>query len=343
MECHTVTHISARLKGDHLVNFCLDSKIERENKWVRKKSIVVQSEDVFKQVKEKSDKPKLMKSMAKDHILNTVSLFWKTHVQSLAVQGRFLELLALESSCVHWRSIVFNLPERVCKFLVNSVTDTLNTRANLLRWGKSSTNKCSHCKNKETLNHVLNCCKNFLDQGRYTWRHNNILNYIIKVSRAGFSRSDQDPPTIIHDIPGCPGFASGSTIPTECSPTNLIPDLCIFWKELRKLVILELSVPFETNISNAHSFKSNKYAPLISDIQGNDFEVSYFAIEIGSRGFISQENLARLKTFLSFVNKPVPFKLFRDNLSKLAVISSFVIYHAKHENTWNKCNILNIQ
>jgi hypothetical protein len=309
LECHAITHISARLKGDKLVNHCLDSKIERENGWVRKKSIAVECENIYTNVKGSSEKPNTMKSMAKDLISNSIASFWKNHVQSLVVQGRFLELLSLESTCVHWRSIIFNLPERVCKFLVNSVTDSLNTRANLLRWGKSSTNKCSHCKNKETLNHVLNSCKVFLDQGRYTWRHNNILNYIIKVACAGFSKSEPSSPKFIHDIPGCPGYASGTTIPTECSPTNLIPDLCIYWKDSRKLVILELSVPFEMNIHSAHSYKSNKYAPLISDIQGNKFDVSYFAIEIGSRGFISQDNLARLKRFHSVINKPALLKL----------------------------------
>ena len=38
--------------------------------------------------------------------------------------------------------------------------------------------KCKNCGGKETLLHILNYCKTSLDQGRFTWRHDNILNYV---------------------------------------------------------------------------------------------------------------------------------------------------------------------
>ena len=177
--------------------------------------------------------------------------------------------------------------------MVNALGDSLNTRVNLARWGKNISNKCIHCKNSETLHHVLNNCKVFLDQGRYTYRHNSVLKHIISVARSGLSKSDPDRNvSIFHDIPGEAGFSKGTTIPTECSPTNLIPDLVIFWKNIKKVFILELTVPFEHGIDRAHQFKSNKYAPLVSDIQNNNYDVTYIAIEIGSRGFISSNNFS---------------------------------------------------
>ena len=244
----------------------------------------------------------------------------------------------MESSCTLWRSIIFNLPARVCKFLVNALGDSLNNRVNLARWGKIICNKCIHCKNKETLHHVLNNCKVFLDQGRYTYCHNSVLKYIISVARSALVSTDA---SIYHDIPGEAGFTGGTTIPTVCSPTNLIPDLVIHWKALKKILILELTVPFEHGIDKAHQYKTNKYAPLVSDIQCNDFNVTFIALEIGSRGFISHDNCRRLKSFLSDVESPTKFKEFRDRISKLAIISSFVIYHAKEERSWGQCNLLN--
>ena len=346
LESHAMTHMSIRNKSDELVNHCINSRLERERNWTHKKSVTVRCEDIFNNVNNnasvKSVKPSIQKTSAKQLLTNSISEFWQNHVRSLAVQGKFLDLLSMESSCTLWRSILFNLPTRVCKFLVNALGDSLNTRVNLARWGKNISNKCIHCKNSETLHHVLNNCKVFLDQGRYTYRHNSVLKHIISVARSGLSKSDPDGNvSIFHDIPGEAGFSKGTTIPTECSPTNLIPDLVIFWKNIKKVFILELTVPFEHGIDRAHQFKSNKYAPLVSDIQNNNYDVTYIAIEIGSRGFISRDNCHRLKQFLRAVSATSSFKDFRDKLSKLSVVASFIIYHAKEERSWDQCNLLN--
>ena len=110
----------------------------------------------------------------------------------------------------------------------------------------------------------------------------------------------------------------------------------MFWKNLKKLLILELSVPFETNLNKAHEYKETKYAPLISDIESKEYTVHYFAIEVGSRGYISPDNAKRLKLVLNEIGKPTKFKIFCDNISKLAVTctSSFVIYYSKHNPKW---------
>ena len=128
-----------------------------------------------------------------------------------------------------------------------------------------------------------------------------------------------------------------STIPLECTQTNLIPDICIFWKRDKKLLVIELTVPFETNLHKANDFKSNKYASLISDIEANDYTVVVMPIEIGSRGFISKDNAHRLKKPSPCVGTMnVSSKTFRDKLASLAITSSFVIYSAKEEPVW-KC------
>ena len=198
------------------------------------------------------------------------------------------------------------------------------------------------------LNKVLNHCPVSLDQGRFTWRHNNILRHILEVARTGLIRDDNTPidPVIYCDLPGdtdasvMPARPSRSTIPLECTQTDLIPDLCIFWKEEKKLLILELTLPFETNLSRAHDFKRDKYAPLVSDIESNNYNVVFLPVEVGSRGFIDKENMQRLKKFVSMCSKPVSAKCFRDKLASLAIISSFVIYSAKEEPVWECHNAL---
>ncbi len=83
-----------------------------------------------------------------------------------------------------------------------------------------------------------------------------------------------------------------------------------------------------------HDYKVAKYQSLISDIENNSFTVEYHAIEIGSRGYISKENSTRLKKVHKSMAINTPYKKFQNSISKLAIISSFVIFHAKTEPTW---------
>ena len=58
----------------------------------------------------------------------------------------------------------------------------------------------------------------------------------------------------------------------------------------KELTVIELTVPFELNIEKAHSLKTNKYSPLISDIESNNVKTKFVSLEIGSRGYIDNEN-----------------------------------------------------
>ena len=98
-----------------------------------------------------------------------------------------------------------------------------------------------------------------LSQGRYTWRHNSVLNHLVLALGSAYSASDT-PPQIFADLP-CHLSSSDSTIPSHVLPTSLRSDLVLLFP-YRKIFILELTVPFETNISSARLRKSNRYAML---------------------------------------------------------------------------------
>ena len=336
-ECHTSAYISSRTKADSNVNHCLDTQLSRESEWSRKISQIVQSENILNEVNESIPEANLKQKQkkAKDILQNNVSEDWNSHVKSLVVQGRFLELMAAEERNFDWKSVVYNLPHRISKFVINSVSDTLNTKANLVRWGKSMNSKCTACGNHETLHHILNNCTKFLDQGRYTWRHNNVLKFIYDHLKTSVKEGGE----LYCDLEGEKGWHS--TVPIECTVTNLIPDICVFFKDTKKLTVIELSVPFELNIKNAHTIKTNKYSPLISDIRQNGIEVDLIALEIGSRGYIDDSNMKNLKEIHKLIdNSVVSFKDFKNSISKLAIISSFVIFTARSDPTWNEYQTL---
>ena len=62
-------------------------------------------------------------------------------------------------------------------FSVNYFDNTLPNCKNLCRWAPSQSSNCSFCLQSETLQHVSSC-KSYLDEGRYTWRHNSVLLFL---------------------------------------------------------------------------------------------------------------------------------------------------------------------
>ncbi len=246
-ECHAVSHATSRLKADTAVNTALDSRVAREQKWTRKGSITTYCEEHFQAIPLDIDQtpPKqidIVKDKIKRNISEEVKYAWQNHVKDLVVQGKFLELLALEQTHLTWRSLIYNLPRGLLQFAINASIDTLATNANLKRWGKRSNAKCSICSKRETLHHTLNHCDQMLD--RYLWRHNSLLSYIRGIVSDGIS----DDISIYIDLPF--EHEGASTVPIDVVITKLKqkPDLVLVDRINKKVTLFELSVPFETNM-----------------------------------------------------------------------------------------------
>ncbi|GFN86663.1 reverse transcriptase [Plakobranchus ocellatus] len=79
-----------------------------------------------------------------------------------------------------WNDIWHMAPLRI-SFLIRSVYDLLPSNANLVRWGKKDDPACPLCQGRQITEHVLSSCKVALSQGRYTWRHNRVLQELVSV------------------------------------------------------------------------------------------------------------------------------------------------------------------
>ena len=247
------------------------------------------------------------------------------HIQTLVKQGHFLELTKLEQTDATWKSYIYNLPKGTMKFILNSSIDTLPSKANLKLWGKVVNDKC-FCGQKQTLNHILNCCKIALDQGRFTFRHDNLLNYISKCL-------DKQKFKCYIDIPGHQ-TEGGGTIPPSLLVTSLKPDIVIIDNRDNSVKIFELTVPAEHRIDTASKLKMAKYQHFSSDISTHTTSVVPF--EVGSHtGYISSENKKNLHTLHKFCTKDIKFKKFQENLSSIAAISSYYIFNCRNQNIWS--------
>ena len=337
-ETRSIAYATSRLKADNQVNEALDSKLAHENQWKRKFSITSYADNALNNALEmtpNADNPAKKLDKIKDNVKNQIAKetmdYWSTRIKSLIVQGRFLDLLHEEESNVSWKSIIYSLPKGVLQFAVNSSIDSLPTFANLKRWGKRSTAKCDLCNTRETLCHALNNCEPKLE--RYRWRHDNVLYYLsFIVQKLIEIEGKTDLYNVYCDLPKL--NLNGQTIPPNVVPTKQIPDLVIIRENI--INIVELTIPFELNIVESHQRKVDKYSSLVNDIENRNYKVFYYAIEIGSRGHINKENTNRIKTFLKSISNKYKWVPIRNNLSKLALLGSFAIYHSKNDPIWCK-------
>ena len=113
-------------------------------------------------------------------------------------------------------------------------TATPTARAKM--WGKVSSDKC-RCGSKQTLNHILNCCGPSLREGRYTFRHDNVLSYVSRcLNKSKFK--------CYIDIEGSQTSAGG-TLPPNLVVSTLKPDIVIIDKASKTVSILREKYNFE--------------------------------------------------------------------------------------------------
>ena len=345
-EAHVISHTRTRLEGDSDVNFVLNCQIERESKYTRKKSITVFAEKAytsalarntvqseipnFEHENGERDRRKFINEVReelKSNLYCTNNERWTNYIKDLTQQGKFLELAAAQHEDAIWKSYIFDLKQGTMKFLLNAAIDTLPTGANLVKWNKKTSDKCLQCRCKETTFHILNGCKVSLDMGKFLWRHNNIVNYIVKcVDTSKF--------TVFADLPD--HTVDGGSIPADVCITAHKPDIVIMDQKTKSTHIFELTVPFERNIEDRHTEKSEKYAYFKVDIPNT----SVIAFEVGSRGFISTRNQNSLNTLHKFLKPGIKVKKFKQNVSALAVYSSYHIFICRKEPVWTSPNFL---
>ena len=246
------------------------------------------------------------------------------------MQGDYLALIMAEGGCLTWRSYLWDIPQGVLKFAINAGINTLPSNDNLKRWGKRTNDRCPFCGNIQTLAHILSNCGIALEQGRFTFRHNSVLCSMIDLVRPYLNHGM----VLYSDIPGFQA-PHGGTIPPHVLTTNLKPDVVVINEVLRKVVVFELTCPWDSNIDRSHAFKEEKYAPLVRDLS-RDFSVYHYSVEVSARGQVTKSNRLRLKNFVFQIcnNARHLSKSVIRVMSKAALLSSFTMFSARNEPAW---------
>ena len=119
--------------------------------------------------------------------------------------------------------------------------------------------------------------------------------------------------------------------PTEITPTRLRPDLVIWSVNSKKVIMAELTIPFEANIEWADQRKLEKYEDLREQCIKNGWSTDIFPLEIGCRGFNSNAT----STFLTKLGLSPAEKreYIKKNIQNKALTTSERIWHSYRSNT----------
>ncbi|KAK0141131.1 hypothetical protein N1851_021872 [Merluccius polli] len=168
-----------------------------------------------------------------------------------------------------------------------------------------------------SLKHILVGCKTSLTQGRYTWRHNQVLKSLAAVLESrqtsvnalpppssrwqatSFVREGEGQANLTSVGPGA-GQLGGARdwklvadlgqklcFPAEIASTNLRPDLVMWSASIKLVYIIELTVPWESSVEEAYERKRLRYAELAADVQQRGWRAKVRPVEVGCRGFVA--------------------------------------------------------
>ena len=74
--------------------------------------------------------------------------------------------------------------------------------------------------------------------------------------------------------------------PSIIKETRLRPDIVIHSASTQQLIMVELTVPYENRMEEAHIYKREKYTNLTKELENASYKVVVKPVEVGARGFI---------------------------------------------------------
>ena len=271
--------------------------LTHDTKFIASEEIPLNSAELIQSVKppiKKNTLKLLYKAFTARH-----AAVWNTHLESLMVQQKFIDLIPLESESPVWSRIITSLPADQLSFLLRAGIDCLPTPVTLSRWRYQCDSSCKLCHYSScTVHHILNCCPASLNQGRYTWRHDSVLRCLYNTLQSHFLPDTE----IYADLPGLTASDSPpATLPLRILVTSARPDIVIIDGDV--ITLLELTIPINTKegLQNARDRKLAKenYITLIGDLHTRSFKAELETVEVGSLGHFSSDTIQSFQSLLN--------------------------------------------
>ena len=207
---------------------------------------------------------------------------------------------------------ILEMPESRLKFLVKAVYDLLPTPSNKNLW-YGTEESCHLCGGVGTVCHILSGCPTALAQGRYKWRHDEVLRELAQTVEERRRDHNKDEEKVgagvmfvkagekmkkknVRSVPRT--YMEGARdwrlqvdldsklrVPHYIVETDLRPDMLLISDSTKRMGVVELTVPSEDRVEVAGELKKNKYAVLQQEGKKQGWGVQIWAVEVGCRGF----------------------------------------------------------
>ena len=285
--------------------------------------------------------------------------------ESKKLQNSWTEWSSFVRNDLTWKCIWAYGPNLV-KFCVQSCFNTLPSPNNLLRWKRPNVldASCSLCKSlgkKDTvctLPHILSACPFSLNRYRFNFRHDSVVKELAEgvEDQISMKMKFSTPTTskVKFVRPGEAGqprrtryvglldrakdwivladmHSAQLIFPVEIFPTSERPDIIIYSRSKKIVILIENTSGCEENQPERHRWKVDRYTDLVDAIQNTGWNCHLFAIEVGARGFNSTHVPYCLKS-LGFPPKSV--KEMLKKLSRTALEASYQIWLARDDVGW---------
>ena len=291
-----------------------------------------------------------------------------TKAVQLSVQGQWTKWQNYIASDLSWKTL-WATPPTLSRFCIGATYDTSPSPNNLFRWGLSSSKECFLCSSTScTVAHILSGCYFSLKHGRYLYRHNSVLKEIVvaltdflrekpapvkskvhkvKFVRPGYQQKLKTSPTprtgILHladDWVCLDDLEEGLVFPHDIAISSQRPDIVLYSKNLRRVILLELTCPSEENFLVRNEGKVRRYASLKDLCESKGWICDLFAFEVGARGFCANTFPFTLRR-LGLNNKSI--KKLSQIVRDAALRASFWIWISREDKSWKSFDSHRIQ
>ena len=135
----------------------------------------------------------------------------------------------------------------------------------------------------------------------------------------------------------CRLFRETRPLPTVYHCYYQRPDIVIWSKMVKRVIIIELTVPSEDNIVDAEFRKKDKYSGLADACRSATWDTRLWTIEVGVRGFVA----GSFRKCLKRLDVPNPtISRTQSAVSKTSLRCSYSIYLARNLPDWKPLELL---
>ncbi len=250
-----------------------------------------------------------------------------SHIENkLTSQGFTIRAIwneGFKNMCQLWPTVQAKLPKNIFNFTVRYLNNTLPNNTNMSRWKLADTPLCSRCLKPESLMHVVAGCTVYLVEKRFNWRHDSILLLLAKFL------SSINNVKLYFDIPG---YDNPEMITEDQRPDALL--IKEGANNHKEIIVLELTVGYETNMSANTNRKNAKYQQLLDNLNNKYSSVTYVNLSMSALGFYGQSCNTFKETLTRLNVREDSQNFIIKRMSQIAIRTTYFIF-CRRNKTWN--------